>query len=61
MVKAMLLPAPATALGQGVSALLDQLERHCLAPDASLVSKPAYLDLLQVCAMFYCAIVFTVF
>uniref|UniRef100_A0A7I4B7A9 Uncharacterized protein n=1 Tax=Physcomitrium patens TaxID=3218 RepID=A0A7I4B7A9_PHYPA len=47
MVKAMLLPAPATALGQGVSALLDQLERHCLAPDASLVSKPAYLDLLQ--------------
>lgn len=47
MVKAMLLPAPAMALGQGVPALLDQLERHCLAPDASLVSKPAYLDLLQ--------------
>ena len=48
MVKAMLLPGPAMALGQGVSALLDQLERHCLAPEGSLVSKPAYLDLLQV-------------
>lgn len=48
MVKAMLLPAPAMVLGQGVPALLDQLERHCLAPDASLVSKPVYLDLLQV-------------
>lgn len=44
----MLLPAPAMVLGQGVPALLDQLERHCLAPDASLVTKPVYLDLLQV-------------
>lgn len=48
MVKAMLLPAPALPLGQGVPALLDQLERHCLAPDGTLVSKPAFLDLLQV-------------
>lgn len=28
-----------------VSALTDQLERHCLAPDGSLVSKSAYYDL----------------
>jgi hypothetical protein len=48
MVKSVLLPAPALPLGQGVPALLDQLERHCLAPDGTLVSKPAYLDLLQV-------------
>lgn len=47
MVKAMLLPAPALPLGHGVPALLEQLERHCLAPDGTLVSKPAYNDLLQ--------------
>lgn len=47
MVKAMLLPAPALLLGHGVPALLEQLERHCLAPDGTLVSKPAYNDLLQ--------------
>ncbi|BBH01990.1 hypothetical protein Prudu_012420 [Prunus dulcis] len=28
-----------------VTHLIDQLERHCLAPDASLVSKSAYFDL----------------
>ena len=28
-----------------VTALIDQLERHCLAPDGSLVSKSAYYDL----------------
>lgn len=28
-----------------VTQLIDQLERHCLAPDGSLVSKPAYYDL----------------
>lgn len=28
-----------------VSQLVDQLERHCLAPDGSLVSKSAYYDL----------------
>ena len=28
-----------------VTALIDQLERHCLAPDGSLVSKCAYYDL----------------
>lgn len=28
-----------------VAQVIDQLERHCLAPDASLVPKPAYYDL----------------
>lgn len=48
MVKAMLMPAPGQAMGHGVTALLEQLERHCLAPDGSLASKAAYLDLVQV-------------
>ncbi|XP_022981474.1 AUGMIN subunit 4 [Cucurbita maxima] len=29
-----------------VTQVIDQLERHCLAPDGSLVSKPAHYDLL---------------
>ncbi|CAK7350152.1 unnamed protein product [Dovyalis caffra] len=33
------------ALAADVSQVIDQLERHCLAPDGSLVSKSAYLDL----------------
>ncbi|XP_052208618.1 AUGMIN subunit 4 [Diospyros lotus] len=41
--------AIAAAAGQGlppdVTQLIDQLERHCLAPDGSLVSKSAYYDL----------------
>lgn len=28
-----------------VTQVIDQLERHCLAPDGSLVSKSAYYDL----------------
>lgn len=28
-----------------VTQLIDQLERHCLAPDGSLVSKSAFFDL----------------
>lgn len=28
-----------------VTQVIDQLERHCLAPDGSLVSKPAHYDL----------------
>ncbi|KAI4390089.1 hypothetical protein MLD38_002237 [Melastoma candidum] len=28
-----------------VNQVIDQLERHCLAPDGSLLSRPAYLDL----------------
>ncbi|KAL8127308.1 AUGMIN subunit 4 [Apium graveolens] len=38
MVKGLNLPADVTQL-------IDQLERHCLAPDGSLVSKSAYYDL----------------
>ncbi|GLT83551.1 hypothetical protein SLE2022_018340 [Rubroshorea leprosula] len=38
MVKGQNLPAD-------VSQVIDQLERHCLAPDGSLVSKSAYYDL----------------
>lgn len=32
-------------LAADVTQLIDQLERHCLAPDGSLVSKSAYYDL----------------
>lgn len=28
-----------------VAQVIDQLERHCLAPDGSLVPKPAFFDL----------------
>lgn len=28
-----------------VAQVVDQLERHCLAPDGSLISKPLYNDL----------------
>ncbi|KAF3453463.1 hypothetical protein FNV43_RR03903 [Rhamnella rubrinervis] len=33
------------SLPADVTQMLDQLERHCLAPDGSLVSKSAYFDL----------------
>ncbi|XP_015899654.2 AUGMIN subunit 4 [Ziziphus jujuba] len=33
-------------LAADVTQMLDQLDRHCLAPDGSLVSKSAYFDLL---------------
>lgn len=32
-------------LGADVTQLMDQLERHCLAPDGSLVTKSVYNDL----------------
>ena len=34
-----------------VNQVIDQLERHCLAPDGSLVSKSAYLDLQLVLSL----------
>lgn len=34
--------------------VIDQLERHCLAPDASLVSKSAYYDLQLVRLLPHC-------
>lgn len=50
MVKAVLMAAvaPGHAMGQGVATLLEQLDRHYLAPDGSLATKSAYLDLVQV-------------
>ncbi|KAH9535570.1 hypothetical protein CY35_17G060900 [Sphagnum magellanicum] len=49
MVKAVLMGAvaPGHAMGQGVATLLEQLDRHYLAPDGSLATKSAYLDLVQ--------------
>lgn len=49
MVKAVLMAAvaPGHAMGQGVATLLEQLDRHYLAPDGSLATKSAYLDLVQ--------------
>ncbi|VVA22790.1 PREDICTED: AUGMIN subunit 4 [Prunus dulcis] len=44
MVKGLQLPGQQN-LPPDVTHLIDQLERHCLAPDASLVSKSAYFDL----------------
>ncbi|KAG2328446.1 hypothetical protein Bca52824_011174 [Brassica carinata] len=43
MVKA--LQGAAQNLPADVNQLIDQLERHCLAPDGSLVTKSAYYDL----------------
>ncbi|CAL8151698.1 unnamed protein product [Prunus armeniaca] len=44
MVKGLQLPGQQN-LPPDVTHLIDQLERHCLAPDASLVSNSAYSDL----------------
>ncbi|CAB4308251.1 unnamed protein product [Prunus armeniaca] len=44
MMKGLQLPGQQN-LPPDVTHLIDQLERHCLAPDASLVSKSAYFDL----------------
>jgi HAUS augmin-like complex subunit 4 len=43
MVKA--LQGAAQNLPADVNQLIDQLERHCLAPDGSLVTKSVYSDL----------------
>ncbi|KAB1215197.1 hypothetical protein CJ030_MR4G025835 [Morella rubra] len=43
MVKGLLQGAP--NLPADLAQVIDQLERHCLAPDGSLVPKPAYYDL----------------
>jgi HAUS augmin-like complex subunit 4 len=45
MVKPILMPPPGQTLAADVSQVIEQLERHCLAPDGSLVAKPAYYDL----------------
>ena len=34
-----------------VAQVIDQLERHCLAPDGSLVPKPAFFDLQLVLSL----------
>lgn len=39
------LGAGAHNLPADVTQLIDQLERHCLAPDGSLISKSTYYDL----------------
>lgn len=39
------LGAGAQNLPADVTQLIDQLERHCLAPDGSLISKSTYYDL----------------
>ena len=48
MVKPILHPPIGHPLGPGLSNVLEQLERHCLAPDGSLMSRSAFLDLTQV-------------
>lgn len=49
MVKA--LQGAAQNLPADVNQLIDQLERHCLAPDGSLVTKSAYSDLQLVISL----------
>lgn len=44
MVKPILMPPPGQTLAADVSQVIEQLERHCLAPDGSLVAKSAYYD-----------------
>ncbi|GLJ10843.1 hypothetical protein SUGI_0136400 [Cryptomeria japonica] len=45
MVKPILMPPPGQSLPPDVTQLIEQLERHCLAPDGSLIAKSAYYDL----------------
>eukprot|EP00252_Welwitschia_mirabilis_P018496 TRINITY_DN41112_c0_g1_i1.p1 TRINITY_DN41112_c0_g1~~TRINITY_DN41112_c0_g1_i1.p1 ORF type:complete len:445 (-),score=92.06 TRINITY_DN41112_c0_g1_i1:157-1443(-) len=45
MVKPILMPPPGQTLPADAAHVIEQLERHCLAPDGSLVSKSAYYDL----------------
>lgn len=49
MVKA--LQGAAQNLPADVNQLIDQLERHCLAPDGSLVTKSVYSDLQLVISL----------
>ncbi|KAL3696130.1 hypothetical protein R1sor_010206 [Riccia sorocarpa] len=46
MVRAMLLPPAGQAHSPGLIHVLDLLERHCLAPDTSLILNSIYEDLL---------------
>ncbi|KAG6544604.1 hypothetical protein Mapa_014026 [Marchantia paleacea] len=46
MVRAMLLPPAGQAHSPGLIHVLDLLERHCLAPDGSLLVNSTYQDLL---------------
>ncbi|KAL3695566.1 hypothetical protein R1sor_009642 [Riccia sorocarpa] len=46
MVRAMLLPPAGQAHSPGLIHVLDLLERHCLAPDTSLILNSTYEDLL---------------
>lgn len=48
MVRAMLLPPAGQAHSPGLIHVLDLLERHCLAPDGSLLVNSTYQDLLLV-------------
>ena len=45
-------------LPSDVTQLIDQLERHCLAPDGSLVSKSAYYDLQLVLLTYFSPLFF---
>lgn len=47
MVKPILYPPTGQPLGPGLSNVLEQLERHCLAPDGSLIARSAFLELNQ--------------
>lgn len=47
MVKPILNPPIGQPLGPGLANVLEQLERHCLATDGSLIARSAYLDLIQ--------------
>lgn len=47
MVKPILNPPIGQPLDPGLAHVLEQLERHCLAPDGSLMAKSAYVDLLM--------------
>ena len=45
MVKPILMPPLGQTLPMDVSQVIEELERHCLSPDGSLVAKPAYYHL----------------
>ncbi|KAI5079671.1 hypothetical protein GOP47_0005150 [Adiantum capillus-veneris] len=47
MVKPILYPPIGQTLGPGLSNVLEQLERHCLAPDGSLISRSVFIELTK--------------
>lgn len=47
MVKPILYPSTGQTLGPGLANVLEQLDRHCLAPDGSLIARSTFFEINQ--------------